>query len=396
MPDRELARRAFDAALLVHDAETLYQQAPCGYLSLDADGMVVKVNQTFLTWTGYTREELEGRRRLSELLNVGGRIYYETHFAPMIRLQGSAREIALEVVSAGGVSLPVLVNAVLERDPEGAPRAIRVAVFDATERREYEQELLRARRSAEESGARALALARTLQQTLIPPSPPELPGRGVSAVYRPAGDGSEVGGDFYDVFQVAEDDWVMLLGDVSGKGVEAAVVTSLIRHSLRGISVTVEDPSEALGRLNAILRAHPTERYCTVIVLRLVRHGQAWQMSVSSGGHPAALVWPSSGPAAPVGSPGFLVGAFDDATFTTARVELAPGDAVILYTDGLSEARRGDDFFGDSLMSERITVHGRDPAMLTAGLLEDVLSFQDGDAHDDIAVVALRVPIHPG
>jgi phosphoserine phosphatase RsbU/P len=181
MPDRETAREAFDAALIADDPETLYQQAPCGYLSLTADGLVVKANQTFLTWTGFARDELEGRRRFSELLNVGGRIYYETHFSPMVQLQGSAREIALDVVRADGSTLPVLVNAVVARDPEGAPRAIRIVVFDATERREYEQELLRARRDAEGSEARALSLARTLQQTLIPPRPPDIPGLELSA-----------------------------------------------------------------------------------------------------------------------------------------------------------------------------------------------------------------------
>ncbi|WP_151083246.1 PP2C family protein-serine/threonine phosphatase [Nocardioides cynanchi] len=394
MPGRERARRAFDAALLEHDAEQLYQQAPCGYLSLSADGLVVRVNQTFLTWTGFTRDALEGRRRFSELLTVGGRIYYETHFAPMIQLQGGAREIALEVVGADGVALPVLVNAVLERDADGAPRSILVAVFDASERRGYEQELLRARRTAEESETRALSLARTLQQTLIPPRPPDIPGLEVAAVYRPAGDGHEVGGDFYDVFQVAVDDWVVVLGDVSGKGVDAAVVTSLIRHSLRGIAVTVADPSEALGELNTILLADATDRFCTVLMLRLVRSDGSWCLTASAGGHPAALIWPEGASPGAVGEPGSLVGIFDDASFTTARVELGPGDTVVLYTDGLSEARRGQEFFSDTRLLERLVHHGADPAVLTRGLLEDALAFEEGAPRDDIAVLGLRVP-HP-
>jgi sigma-B regulation protein RsbU (phosphoserine phosphatase) len=286
----------------------------------------------------------------------------------------------------------VLVNAVLDRDAGGAARTIRVAVFDATERREYERELLRARRDAEDSEARALTLARTLQEVLIPPRPPDIPGLEIAARYRPAGDGSEVGGDFYDVFQVAEGDWVVVLGDVSGKGAEAAVVTSLIRYSLRGIAVAVADPSDALTELNAILLAHPTERFCTVLMLRLVRDGGSWHLAASSGGHPAALVWRAGGRPEPVGDPGFLVGVFDEPAFTTARVGLGPGDAVVLYTDGLSEARRGDAFFGDTVMLERLAAHGSDPAALTRGLLEDALSFQGDDPRDDIAVLALRVP----
>jgi phosphoserine phosphatase RsbU/P len=391
MSDPAPARPEFEAALLEGDAETLYQQAPCGYLSLGDDGLVSRTNQTFLAWTGFTREELEGRRRFSELLNVGGRIYYETHFSPMLQLQGSVREIALEVVRSDGSVLPVLVNAVLERDEAGTARAIRVAVFDATERRGYEQELLRARRAAEESEARAVALARTLQQTLIPPRPPDVPGLEVGAGYRPAGDGSEVGGDFYDVFQVADDDWVVVLGDVSGKGVEAAVVTSLIRYSLRGIAVTEPDPSRALGELNTILLAHPTERFCTVLMLRLVRHGESWTVSASSGGHPAALLWPAGGAPGPWGVPGSLVGVFAETSFTTVQVELGPGDGLVLFTDGLPEARRGDEFFGDTLAA-RLVAHGSDPDALTRKLLEEVVSFQDGHPRDDTAVLAVRVP----
>jgi phosphoserine phosphatase RsbU/P len=217
---RQAAQQALDAALLADNAEKLYDEAPCGYLSTTPDGTVVRVNRTFLTWTGLTREELVGVRRFADLLSVGGRIYHETHLAPMLRLQGAVREMALEVVRADGELLPVLLNAVLERGADGEPVVVRVAVFDATERRLYEQELLRARRSAEEAESRALSLARTLQQTLIPPHPPDIPGLELAAAYRPAGDGAEVGGDFYDVFQRADGDWIVVLGDVSGKGVD--------------------------------------------------------------------------------------------------------------------------------------------------------------------------------
>jgi sigma-B regulation protein RsbU (phosphoserine phosphatase) len=115
-------------------------------------------------------------------------------------------------------------------------------------------------------------------------------------------------------------------------------------------------------------------------------------MSVSSGGHPAALAWRAGDRPAPVGDSGSLVGAFEETSFTTVDVDLTEGDAVFLYTDGLSEARRGDDHFGDVLL-ERLMAHGPEPASLVQGLLEDVLSFQDGDPHDDIAVLALRVPM---
>src|SRR6185312_12851732 len=120
------------------------------------------------------------------------------------------------------------------------------AVFDATERRAYERELLRAKRRAEESEAHATDLARTLQQTLIPPAPPEIPELDIAAAYRPAGAGDEVGGDFYDIFELASGSWVIALGDVRGKGVQAAVVAALARHTIRAAAVRASQPSEVL------------------------------------------------------------------------------------------------------------------------------------------------------
>ncbi|HEX2104627.1 MAG TPA: SpoIIE family protein phosphatase [Solirubrobacteraceae bacterium] len=138
---RDLVREA----LLEESAEDLYDNAPCGYLSTLPDGLIVKVNQTFLTWTCYAREDLVGRRRFQELLTPGGRIYHETHFAPLLHMQGAVGEIAVEVVRADGGRLPMLVNSVLRRDEAGAPLLVRTTAFDATDRKRYERELLAAR-----------------------------------------------------------------------------------------------------------------------------------------------------------------------------------------------------------------------------------------------------------
>src|SRR5919112_3487534 len=150
---------AFVGALL-DDAQQLYERAPCGYLSTAPDGTIIKVNDTFVALSGYSRTELIGRRRFVDLLTPGGRIYHETHYAPMLRMHGSARQIALDLVRADGERLPALVNAVLETDESGAPVLVRTAVFDATERRGYERELLRSKQRAEASEAQATALAR--------------------------------------------------------------------------------------------------------------------------------------------------------------------------------------------------------------------------------------------
>ncbi|HEV3365789.1 MAG TPA: PAS domain S-box protein, partial [Acidimicrobiia bacterium] len=221
------------AAFLEESAEDLYEDAPCGYVSALLDGTIVRANSTFLSWTGYRAEDLVGVRRLQDLLTPGGRIFHETHYAPLLRLQGQVREIALDLVCADGRTLPVLLNSVLKTDETGAAVLSRTMIFDATERRSYEQELLRAKRSAEESEARARLLAETLQRSLIPPAPPAIPGLDVAAVYRPAGYGDQVGGDFYDVFETGRDDWALVVGDVCGKGPEAAAVTALARYTLR-------------------------------------------------------------------------------------------------------------------------------------------------------------------
>ncbi len=143
-----------------------FDELPCGYLATGADGLIVAVNRTFLTMTGYAEADLVGSRRFVDLLGGGGRIYHETHLAPMLQLHGFAKEIALDLVAVGGDRMPVLISA-----SAGTDGVVHIAVLDATQRRGYEQELLRAKRQAEESEARAHALAETLQQMLTPPPP---------------------------------------------------------------------------------------------------------------------------------------------------------------------------------------------------------------------------------
>lgn len=393
MTDRESVARALPAEALTEDLLALYDRAPCGYLTTTPDGTIVRVNQTFLDWTGHSAGALVGARTFSSLLSPGGRIYHDTHFAPMLRMQGRANEIALEVVKTDGGRLPVLVNAVLENDASGAPLVIRVVVFEATSRREYERELLHAKQRAEESETRARSLARTLQQTLIPPHPPEIPGLEVAAAYRPAGSGDEVGGDFYDVFQIATDDWVVVLGDVCGKGVDAAIVTSLVRHTLRAASIRHEGTAGTLLELNEVLLRHESDRFCTLAMLRLRRDAHAWQLTMSLGGHPHPLLLGGAQPPRPLGEPGTLVGVVSSPSFTETLVELEPGRTVLLYTDGVTEGRRGDELYGDLRLREVAHRHAATPHALTEGVLADVLDFQDGRARDDIALVALGVPL---
>jgi serine/threonine-protein kinase RsbW len=156
------------------DPGDLYENAPCGYLTALPDGTIVKVNETFLAWTGYSRAELVGRRRFRDLLTAGGQIYHETHYAPLLRMQDDVHEIAFDVVCKDGRRLPTLVNSVLGRDPAGLPRVVRTTVFDATERRGYERELLAARRAAEASERRVGVLQQIVADLAAAPTEAEV------------------------------------------------------------------------------------------------------------------------------------------------------------------------------------------------------------------------------
>jgi PAS domain S-box-containing protein len=146
---RDQPRPRIDDAL-EESAEELYEQAPCAYLSTLPDGTIVRVNRTFLEWAGATRDVLLTGTKFQALLTVGSRIYYETHYAPLLRMQGFVNEIALEIIRGDGRILPVLVNARQKRDGDGTPLFNRITLFDATDRRRYERELLLARRKAEQ------------------------------------------------------------------------------------------------------------------------------------------------------------------------------------------------------------------------------------------------------
>ena len=151
MTSRDDFRSRVDETLLEESAEELYEHAPCGYLSTLPDGTIVRVNHTFVEWTGASSEMLLNGTKFQTLLTIGSRIYYETHYAPLLRMQGFANEIALEVVRNDGRILPVLVNSRQKRAADGTPLFNRITLFDSTDRRRYERELLLARRKAEQA-----------------------------------------------------------------------------------------------------------------------------------------------------------------------------------------------------------------------------------------------------
>jgi sigma-B regulation protein RsbU (phosphoserine phosphatase) len=383
-----------EQVVVADDLVDLFEHAPCGYVSAAPDGSIVRVNETFVAWTGLDRAALVGRR-FHQLLAPGDRIFYETHFAPLLRMQGHVREIAVELVGADGGRLPVLVNAVLVYDDAGEPVAIRAVVFDATERRAYEQELIAARRRAEASEATATTLARTLQSTFLPPVMPTVPGVDLGGAYRPAGDGSIVGGDFYDVFETAPGSWAILLGDVAGKGPEAAVLTALVRHTARAEALHRTSPGEVLGAVHEALVHYQPDQLCTALFLT-VEGGDVVRLRIAAGGHLPPVVRRADGSFAAAGDTGRILGVLEHPRIAERTLELAPGDVVVLLTDGVTEARGGGELFGD----DRVRVAVDDAAAMPAQAIADALvatalDFQAGDARDDIAVLVLKAPAAP-
>lgn len=248
------------------------------------------------------------------------------------------------------------------------------------------------RAAAEQSAA----LARTLQDALLPPITPAVPGLDVGASFRAAGRGSEVLGDFYDVFESADGRWNAVLGDVCGKGIAAARLTALSRFTVRAGAIRERRPSRVLMLLNeALLLNAPggdgADRFVTAVLAALDPDGQGFVASVSSAGHVPALVRRGD-VCEPVAGRGALLGAFDDILLQDVEVPLGPGDLLVLFTDGVTEARdaRGEQYGVDRL-TEAVARAPGDAATLAASITDAATAFAGDDPQDDMAVLVLAV-----
>lgn len=254
-----------------------------------------------------------------------------------------------------------------------------------------------AAREAIEAGERFATLARTLQESLLPPHLPDVPGLEIAARYLPGGTGVDVVGDFYDVFQTDPTTWAVTIGDVCGKGVEAAKVTALARHTIRAAAVSLRSPAQVLQLLNqAMLRQDPdSERFLTACYMTLEQASGRVEVQLSLAGHPRALCRRAGGEVIAVGTPGTILGSFDVVELVDTALTLAPGDALVLYTDGVVEARRDSEFYGEQRLRTLLAGEDGTAAQLTERIESDVEDFTDNQPSDDTAILVIRVPVAP-
>ncbi|MCU1371633.1 MAG: SpoIIE family protein phosphatase [Ilumatobacteraceae bacterium] len=361
-------------------------------LALGPDGTVTAVDETFLRWTGRRADDLIGTARFSSLLTAGGRIYHETHFAPLLLLQGEVREVAFDLVRVDGTPLAVIVHATLTRDADGAPERIDVTVLDATVRRSYERELLRARRDAERAEREIRDIAEALQRSLLERADLTTSAVAVETRYRPAVDRLEVGGDWHDAFLLDEGRVGVSVGDIVGKGIRAACAMGQVRSALRALAGVAGGPGAALRAVDRFVGSVPDAFASTAVYAEIDLATS--ELRYTAAGHPppvlvradgsSEILW--GGRSVPIGT----IAA--DRVRPEATVALTPGDRLVLYTDGLCERRgRGPDE-GFSLVAHHAVRLRAHPIGEMADQLVEAMLDRD-EVRDDTCVLVLEIRV---
>jgi PAS domain-containing protein len=236
------------------------------------------------------------------------------------------------------------------------------------------------------------AIAQTLQQSLLPPELPEIPGLEIAAHYRPAGEGIEVGGDFYDVFSTGEREWFAVMGDVCGKGADAAAVTAMVRYTIRAAVMRNRSPAGILRWLNAAMLRQRAGRFVTIAIARLdVDPDGTAIATVCSGGHPLPRVLRSTGLVEELGTTGTLLGVLAEVDLSDRSAHLSPGDALVLYTDGLTEVTAPRVWSRAHLDRAVAGARRRDAQGIVDHLAGHAEAEAEGPPRDDLALMAVRV-----
>jgi serine phosphatase RsbU (regulator of sigma subunit) len=231
-------------------------------------------------------------------------------------------------------------------------------------------------------------IAHTLQRSLLPERLQDVPGWEIASLYKPAGTEQriEVGGDFYDVF-CAQEHCFAIIGDVTGKGVEAAALTSLLRHGTRFASRHDSSPAAIIRQLDEALRNRSADSLCTALCARL----QAGRVVLSSAGHPPALLVGPRGEIRETPPPGPLLGAFEDAAWPERELDVTHDQLLLFYTDGVTETPGARQRFGHARLKQLLAANaGATPAELLSRLDAALEEFRTGARADDVAALAMR------
>lgn len=368
----------------------LYDGAPCGYLTTLLDGTIVRANARVAEWTGFAPEDLVGGRRFADLLRVGGRIYYETHYAPLLQLQGRVADVAFELWGVDGQVTPVIASSRLVPAADPTPGHVRTTLVDARGRQEFERALVRARREAEEAEGRAADVARALQRSLLQGGLTSGPGFTVETRYRPAVAGLEVGGDWYDAFLVQDDVVSISVGDVVGRGLAAASAMGQVRSALRALSDLEQGPGRVLDRLDHFVGRVPGAWMATVAIVEVTP--STGRVRYSSAGHLPPLVLEPDGDTRFLwdGRSHPLDALPRDTPRPQATATIPPGSRLLLCTDGLVERPGRDIDVGlDAWAASAAGLHALDPAAMVDRMMIDLLA--DEAAPDDVCLVCLAL-----
>ena len=337
----------------------------------------------------YEPERSDPDQGLGLVYRTGEPILYEAIGDEML-VQAAVDDRHLELLRAVGFRSAAIVPMRLGRKTLGAMTLVSAEsrrVLDRFDLELAQQIASRAAVAIENSRlySERSAIAHTLQQSLLPGQLPEIPGYELSSMYLPAVEGSEVGGDFYDVWQV-KDSWLIVVGDVTGKGVQAAALTSLVRHTIRAASEYEHSPAALLARVDAALRNEPQTSICTALCARLTGD----QLTIAVGGHPLPLSLKADR-VGEVGEHGALLGGFEQASWREVTLEIEPGTALICYTDGVTDAtdRDGTRMGLKRLKATLARSTERGPASVIENLARAIEEFQTGEPADDTAVLVL-------
>lgn len=358
---------------------------------MDALGRIVEWNPSAEKIFGYTRDEAVGQD-LGELIvpdelrsrhHRGLERFLETGHGPLL-----GRRVEINALRQDGTTFPVELT--ITAVSGGGTQLFTGFIRDVTERRAQQAALIESRESFAQ-------IARALQQSLLPAAMPTVPGVEVAAVFHPSRAGSDVGGDFYDVFRVGRSDLMLSLGDVCGKGPEAAALTAIARHTIRAVAEDLRHPTAILRRVNTVLQDHHIgERFCSTVTARAIPIVRGLRLSVCCAGHDRPVVVRSDGQLNRVGVPGQLLGIFPEVRLYEETAQLAYGDTIVFYTDGVTEAMQAGEQFGEDRMAGALleSRHGSAADMINH-VLEEVLAFGGDGPRDDIAMLAVRA-VGPG